>query len=271
MQAKPIRSIDRLSGFFVSSHRPLCYSPTFTTSRRRLEALSTQDVSERTLLHGSASATREEDGFEESLPVSVPMGYEALELEAAKAVDREDGLQQYAELKQHMLARTGRFGALLSGYLFLAVSGPAALAACVGTAGSWAYLRLLINDMDNVSESSMAPFRMAQAQPQGPVRLLLLGFASYRQALKPRLLIIVGLTAALAFYNSAAEHKIGLVEESALFAGFLSYKASLLLEIWDSTKPKFDPELLGRQPRPQLRNLPDADIEDTLRKIRERK
>ncbi len=65
-----------------------------------------------------------EDGFKESLPVSVPMGYEALELEAAKAVDREDGLQQYAELKQHMLARTGRFGALLSGYLFLAVSGP---------------------------------------------------------------------------------------------------------------------------------------------------
>lgn len=65
-----------------------------------------------------------EDGFEETLPLSVPMGYEALELEAAKAVDREDGLQQYAELKQHMLARTGRFGALLSGYLFLAVSGP---------------------------------------------------------------------------------------------------------------------------------------------------
>ena len=65
-----------------------------------------------------------EDGLEESLPVSVPMGYEALDLEAAKAVDREDGLEQYAELKQHMLARTGRFGALLSGYLFLAVSGP---------------------------------------------------------------------------------------------------------------------------------------------------
>ena len=65
-----------------------------------------------------------EDGLEESLPVSVPMGFEAQELEAAKAVDREDGLKQYAEMKQHMLARTSRFGALLSGYLFLAVSGP---------------------------------------------------------------------------------------------------------------------------------------------------
>ena len=49
-----------------------------------------------------------------------------------------------------------------------------------------------------------------------------------RQALKPRLLIIVGLIAALAFYNSTAEHKIGLVEESALLAGFLSYKVVIL-------------------------------------------
>ena len=56
----------------------------------------------------------------------------------------------------------------------------AALAASIGTGASWAYLRLLIDDMENVSESSVAPFKMAQAQPQGPVRLLLLGVASYR-------------------------------------------------------------------------------------------
>ena len=61
----------------------------------------------------------------------------------------------------------------------------AGLAALIGTAGSWAYLRLLINDADNVSESSVAPFRQAQAQPQGPVRLLLLGFASYRCTFNP--------------------------------------------------------------------------------------
>ena len=67
----------------------------------------------------------------------------------------------------------------------------AALAAFVGTAGSWAYLRLLINDMDNVSESSVAPFRMAQAQPQGPVRLLLLGFASYRCESSPKTAALV--------------------------------------------------------------------------------
>ena len=50
------------------------------------------------------------------------------------------------------------------------------------------------------------------------------GFFICRQALKPRLLVIVGLIAALAFYNSTAEHKVGLVEESALLAGLLSYK-----------------------------------------------
>lgn len=49
-----------------------------------------------------------------------------------------------------------------------------------------------------------------------------------RQALKPRLLTIVGLVAALAFYNRTAEHKVGLVEESALLAGFLSYKVVTL-------------------------------------------
>ena len=52
-----------------------------------------------------------------------------------------------------------------------------------------------------------------------------------RQALKPRMLVIVGLTAALAFYNSTAEHKIGLVEESALLAGFLSYKVIALSDL----------------------------------------
>ena len=56
--------------------------------------------------------------------MSVPMGFEAEALEASKLADMEDGLQYYAELKQHMLARTRRFGSLLAGYLLLQVSGP---------------------------------------------------------------------------------------------------------------------------------------------------
>ena len=44
------------------------------------------------------------------------------------------------------------------------------------------YLQLLINDMGNVSKSSIAAFRQAQAQPAGPGRTLLLGMAAYRCA-----------------------------------------------------------------------------------------
>ena len=61
---------------------------------------------------------------EETLPISVPMGFEAEALEASKLADMEDGLQYYAELKKHLLARTRRFGSLLAGYLLLQVSGP---------------------------------------------------------------------------------------------------------------------------------------------------
>lgn len=60
---------------------------------------------------------------DESLHISVPMGFEAEALEASKLADMEDGLQYYAELKKHMLARTRRFGSLLAGYLLLQVSG----------------------------------------------------------------------------------------------------------------------------------------------------
>ena len=56
----------------------------------------------------------------------------------------------------------------------------AGLAALIGTAGSWLYLQLLINDMGNVSENGIAAFRQAQAQPAGPGRTLLLGIAAYR-------------------------------------------------------------------------------------------
>ena len=64
----------------------------------------------------------------------------------------------------------------------------AALATLVGTAGSWVYLKLLIDDMDNVSESTVAPFRQAQAQPQGPAKLVLQAFAAYRSVAMPSLL-----------------------------------------------------------------------------------
>ena len=48
----------------------------------------------------------------------------------------------------------------------------------------------------------------------------------------------------------------------ATLMGEMLMQAALLLELWDSSKPKFDPERLGRQPRPQLPVLPDLEPMD---------
>ena len=45
-------------------------------------------------------------------------------------------------------------------------------------------------------------------------------------------------------------------------------QAALLLELWDSAKPRFDPESVGRQARPQLPVLPDVEPLD-IRSMRE--
>lgn len=72
---------------------------------------------------------RRDESIEEDFYASIPYGYDAEALEAAREVDREQGLQQYAELKKRMLARTRRFGTLLSGYLLLQVSASVSLLA----------------------------------------------------------------------------------------------------------------------------------------------
>lgn len=50
-----------------------------------------------------------------------------------------------------------------------------------------------------------------------------------RQALKPRLLVPVGLAAGVALYNSWAEQPLAGVEEFSLLGGFLSYKVYYIL------------------------------------------
>jgi len=49
-----------------------------------------------------------------------------------------------------------------------------------------------------------------------------------RQALKPRLLVAVGLGAAVAVYNKLVEQPLGGTEEFALLGGLLSYKVRML-------------------------------------------
>ena len=53
--------------------------------------------------------------------------------------------------------------------------------------------------------------------------------AAMRAALRPRLLVLVGLAAAAAAYNSAAPEPLNGVQTAALFTGFLTYKAGQLV------------------------------------------
>ena len=46
----------------------------------------------------------------------------------------------------------------------------------------------------------------------------------YRQALKPRLLVPVGLAAGMAAYNQMSQQPLQGMEQASLLAGFLSYK-----------------------------------------------
>lgn len=62
--------------------------------------------------------------------------------------------------------------------------------------------------------------------------------AAYRTALRPRLLVLVGLAAALGAYNAAAPEPLPVVYEGCLLGGFLSYKVALLVKLFDELTPK---------------------------------
>lgn len=47
---------------------------------------------------------------------------------------------------------------------------------------------------------------------------------AHRQALKPRLLVPVGLAAGMAAYNHVAQQPLHGIEQASLLTGFLSYK-----------------------------------------------
>ena len=50
--------------------------------------------------------------------------------------------------------------------------------------------------------------------------------------------------------------------QAALLGGFLSYKGALVLQIWEATKPRFEPDRLLVPPRPALPELGDEPDED---------
>eukprot|EP00884_Botryococcus_braunii_P022578 jgi/Botrbrau1/9003/Bobra.0148s0106.1 len=194
---------------------------------------------------------------------------EYYDYDSTRGRSREDGMKAYEDLKELLRRRTQRFGVGFAAYLFLTVSGEAALAALLGTAASLAYLTWLMRDVDAINEDSEVPLMAARQVEQQPLRTVAIGFAAYRHALQPRLLMLILLGAGVGAYNNFAADPLPPVVDLSLFVGFLSYKVALLLVMWDDLKPKFDPNLLSRPQRPQLPVLDDVEPLDLRPKAKE--
>uniref|UniRef100_A0A061QQQ0 Uncharacterized protein n=1 Tax=Tetraselmis sp. GSL018 TaxID=582737 RepID=A0A061QQQ0_9CHLO len=168
--------------------------------------------------------------------------------------------ESYATLKSALLMRTRRSGTLLTLYIFLVVSSPAAFCTMVGAATSYLYMLLLMADVDSRSVRDTNLIMEAEREDNRVRRLMLRAVGAYVEALRPRLLLPVALAAGAWYYNEASGSSIGVTEEGCLFLGFCSYKLGLIVELWESVKPrpKSRDELM-RQERPMLRQLEDVE------------
>lgn len=176
---------------------------------------------------------------------------------------------QYEQLKKEMLGRTQRFAGLLSAYLFLTVSSEAALCTLLGSAASYAYLILMQRQVDAVSSTDEVPIWNAEDNVQGIARPFAIGLAAYGAAFRPRQLILISLAAGMWGCTASGLHDVTRLEQGCLLLGFLSFKAPLLLCVWDSVKPKFDPEAAKRPARPVQYNLDDEEdnLDDIMANI----
>eukprot|EP00890_Picochlorum_soloecismus_P003719 jgi/Picsp_1/4348/NSC_01854-R1_hypothetical protein CHLNCDRAFT_138304 [Chlorella variabilis] len=177
---------------------------------------------------------------------------------------RLESLKEYEELKNTLLSRTWKFGALFSVYLILTVSSDAAVFELIGSVIGYGYLLLLIREIDSISAETEAPMLAAeQIEPNFMRSLTKIGIG-YRYSLNPRLLLLIGLACSCAAWNAlqpAGQH-IGLVEEGCLLGGFLGYKISLFLKVYDDLKPKrLTEEELMRASRPVLEDLEDVTMD----------
>lgn len=183
--------------------------------------------------------------------------------EEAGMIAREKGLEEYKELKDMLLRRTWKFGALFSVYLFVVVPGSnASLMELFGAAAGYAYLLLLMNHVDSYNEDSDTPIFEAERIDAPLLRNLAKVGVGYRYSLNPRLLIPTGLALACFAYNSVlgGENPLGLVEEGCLLGGFLGYKVALITKVYDDLKPKvFSAEELMKEKRPDLVEMEDVD------------
>jgi hypothetical protein len=181
--------------------------------------------------------------------------------DAASAAARGAGMAEYAALKETLLRRTWRFGALFAGYLLLGVSAESAAAELVGAAASYGYLRLLIADVDAFGPETAVPLKAAELVemplPRAGAKLL----AAWAQAARPRLLVPVGLLAAAAAWNAAfPDARLGLLEEGCLLGGFLAYKSALILKVYDDLRPRARSEAeMAAELRPEMPAVDDVE------------
>jgi hypothetical protein len=189
--------------------------------------------------------------------------YEVLFNEAAK----QKGLDEYQELKDMLLRRTWKFGALFSVYLFLVLpSTNASLLELLGCGAGYAYLWLLMRHVDSYDEDTDTPMFEAERIDAALLRNVAKVTVGYRYSLNPRLLIPVGLVVGCSLYNSVhdVESQIGLIEEGCLVGGFLGYKVSLITKVYDDLRPRvLSAEELMREKRPDLVEI-DGDVDDSL-------
>jgi hypothetical protein len=192
---------------------------------------------------------------------SIPEDEEAFFSEEAQ----RQGLEEYQELKDMLLRRTWKFGALFSVYLFLVApkeASNASLLELVGSAAGYGYLWLLMRDVDSYNEDSDTPMFEVERIDSSFFRNLAKIGVGYRYSLNPRLLIPCSLALACFAYNSTHDvsEQIGLVEEGCLIGGFLGYKVSLFTKIYDDLKPKvLTAEELMKEKRPDLVEMDDVD------------
>ena len=180
---------------------------------------------------------------------------------------RQKGMDEYQELKDMLLRRTWKFGALFSVYLFLVLpSTNASVMELLGCGAGYAYLWLLMRHVDGYNEDSETPMFEAERIDASLLRNVAKVTVGYRYSLNPRLLIPVGLVLGCFFYNSLHDSgsQLGLVEEGCMIGGFLGYKVALITKVYDDLKPKvLTAEELMREKRPDLVEI-DGDVDDSL-------
>eukprot|EP01026_Neomeris_dumetosa_P026130 TRINITY_DN21369_c0_g1_i5.p2 TRINITY_DN21369_c0_g1~~TRINITY_DN21369_c0_g1_i5.p2 ORF type:complete len:269 (-),score=13.88 TRINITY_DN21369_c0_g1_i5:235-972(-) len=150
----------------------------------------------------------------------------------------ERGLEEYQQLRKSIIRNTQRVGGVLTLYIYLVFNATAAACCMVGSIASYIYVLLLIYDVDKLNRDDVQQWITINEMRESPQKTLMKTISSYQLSLKPRLLVPGTLAIGIWIYNHNAEIPLSVVDEAAVFAGFLSYKGSLVSRLWAELKPK---------------------------------